>query len=765
MSAAALLLFLQAAGPAVEATVDRSRVPVGDEVLYSVRVVSADAGAFRVELPQIDGLLLAERTERVDESRSGGQLTRAYQLEVRYRASQVGVWRIDPVLVFVGAETAVAPPVVVTVTNTGATEPAPNPRVAELIRRVPGPTAGEPATLAVVVSKDRLYQGEQLDIVTGAWFSRSLRARLRRPPTLKPPVLAGVWSVPQPAVPGIVATRAVGEDVYDLFVSHQVAFPLTEGAVRVPPARLEYAVPLTRRASGDERAVDATSNDVTIQVLPLPDPAPAGFHGPTAEQLKVTYSVRQLPAHAGEPLPVEVVVSGDGNLAFWLPPTVNWPAGTRAYLDKTDEAERVAGGLLGGTKTFRFLMIPDSVGSVALPAVAYPFFDPGSGSYREAGAPGMVVPVLPGRGTVRRKPPFLAPTGDVRLALPSLPADRPLWWVLAAAPLGAVAAAAAWRARRRRPVRTKAPKLDSLAELEGLIGRLVPDADRGTIAGLERGLRRGGVPREPAAELARLKADADRIRFTPGDASRVGALKQLLAAVLAKLPRLARGAGPLLVLVIAAAAAGQDAETPEQRYGQEAFGPAAEGFLARARGPRGRWQDWFDAAAARYAEGNDAEAALFLERALGVAPRAAAARALWNTLEREYEPLHGVRPRGGLTRGEVGTVALLGWWLALGAAVLVRRRRAWVVTIAAAGLAGLAFAAWWPPKGSRAGYLRAAMTLRQSPHGLAPEHGSLPALTRVGLARDVGGWLLVRDRDGNQGWVPAGSVAGPDLVD
>src|SRR5690606_10141694 len=146
-----------------------------------------------------------------------------------------------------------------------------------------------------------------------------------------------------------------GNDVYDLFLSHQVAFPLTGGRLVVPAARLEYAVPLTRRASGDERTEQTVSQPVAIDVVMLPPgPFTGTFRGPTSTGLDVSYRIRQLPAHAGEPLPVDVLITGTGNLAFWAPPSVEWPAGSRAYLEKTTETPRQVGGRLGGTKTFHF---------------------------------------------------------------------------------------------------------------------------------------------------------------------------------------------------------------------------------------------------------------------------------------------------------------------------------------------------------------------------------------------------------------------------
>ena len=759
------LLWQVATAVSVDATVDRASVPVGDEVRYSVRVTSAMVGAFRVELPQLDGLLLAGRTERLDEALAAGQTTRTYLLEVRFRAAQVGTWRIDPVLIFVGSETAMAPPVTVTVTGSGAALPAPNPRLAALVGRVRSPTAGEAATLAVVVSSERLYQGEQLDVLTAAWFSRSLRARLRRAPTLKPPALSGVWTVPQPAVPGIVATRSVGDDVYDLFVSHQVGFPLTAGRVVVPAARLEYAVPTSRRASGDERTVEAASDPVAIEVLPLPEPAPPAFRGPTGGGLRISYGVRALPAHAGEPLAVDLTVTGRGNLAFWLPPNVAWPAGTRAYLDRTDDAERNDGGILGGTKTFRFLLLPDSVGSVALPSVSYGYFDPGGATYREATTAGLVVPVLPGRSRVDREPPPLAAAPPAASWLERFRPGTVSWWLAWLGPIGLIGLVGLATRRRPAPVAPRS-RPDPIADLEQLIVRLVPEVERAAPDLLEQGLRRAGIDRTDAADIARLKAAADRVRFTPGDATRLGTLQQDIAAAMGRLPRgLGRGlAGVLLGLGVAAAVAGaQSSDPPEALYRQGAFGPAARGFATRAAAS-GAWQDWYDAGAARYAEGRDAEAAWYLDRALRAAPRAWPPRALWSALERQYEPLHAARPPAGLTRLETGAIALGTWWFVLTGAVLLRRRRGLGLLAVTIGGAAVIAAAVWPAPDAAYGFLRAPLALRRSPHGLAPEQTSLAALTRLSIVRSAGGWVLVEDRDGNEGWVPASALASADRL-
>ncbi len=761
---ALLLLLWQTASVTITAETDRGRVAVGEEVVFTIRAVSTLSGAFQVQLPPIAGFDVVGRFERLDDVVVGMPGARSYQLELTLRAAQVGTWSLSPLVVSIGSESHVAPDVRVTVVGTSATDPARNPRLMDLIRRVPEPVPGEAATVVTLVSDARIYQGGQLDVLTAAWFSRNLRARLRRSPTLKPPVLPGVWSVPQPAVPGIVATRAVGNDTYDLFVSHQVTFPLTAGRITVPPARLEYTVP-PRRAVSAERPAEATSSPVPVDVLPLPaDATPPGFRGPSAGGLRIGYRIQTLPAHAGEPLPVEVILSGTGNLAFWAPPEVSWPVGTRAYLDRTADAERIAAGLLGGTKTFHFLVVADSAGSVALPELRYDHFDPAVG-FRAATAPGMVVPVLPGKSrTAGRVAPPIAPARSRPSELALLEPGRAGWLAVLLLPV-LLALALEARRRRRLQVTMPRPDIDGVLALEQLVVRLVPEADRGQVERLEGGLRRAGLSRDAAARAAQLKLELDRLRFTPGAGGATDALSAQARSVVEAAPGVVRRRAGLVVMLALLSTTAAAQGDPAALYRDGTYHAAAAGFERAAVNRSGEWQLWYNAAAARYLSGEDAIAAARLTRALALAPRQSEARVLWNTLERQYEPLHQVRPPRGLSRFEWGLISAVVWVVAVVVFARLRHRPRIRWTVAAIAVTLSIAALTWPRLPPAQAFATAAIALKRSPHGLAPDEGRLPGLTRVTVEERRADWVRVRDRFGNRGWVPAISLAQVDRVD
>src|SRR5260370_40054569 len=76
---------------------------------------------------------------------------------------------------------------------------------------------------------------------------------------------------------------------------------------------------------------------------------------------------------------VTAAVSGIGNVALWPELAIHWPAGFRVYPGETGTRVTAGDGRIGGTKTFHYLVMPDSAGSFELSAVRYPYPDLGTG--------------------------------------------------------------------------------------------------------------------------------------------------------------------------------------------------------------------------------------------------------------------------------------------------------------------------------------------------------------------------------------------------
>src|SRR5205807_1079692 len=99
-----------------------------------------------------------------------------------------------------------------------------------------------------------------------------------------------------------------------------------------------------------------------------------------AHGLAVDVAIEPAEARVGEPLDVSATVSGLGNVALWPEPAIHWPTGFRTYPGEATVRVESKGGQIGGSKTFRYLAVPDSAGAFLLPEVRYAYYDVAAGA-------------------------------------------------------------------------------------------------------------------------------------------------------------------------------------------------------------------------------------------------------------------------------------------------------------------------------------------------------------------------------------------------
>jgi len=769
-----LALLQQSRGPTVMVSVDRDQVSPGEVIVFTVRVTSNLTDPIRVDLPSLGGFELESRSERSDVTtgQGGGRST---LIEFHLRANTPGEWRLGPVTVRQGIATDQSEPITVRITG-GAPAPVTaslSPRLARLIQRAPPPDVLGQGGITVALSDSNVVVGEQVDVVTIAWFDREIRQQLRRAPTVEPPRLEGVWSYPQPVPSGIAASRQVGGKWYDLFVLHQVAFPLTAGRVAVSPARLQYSVPLAFQFFSQEERYKLETEPSSFRVRALPDNGrQPDFAGAVGHALSLQQTVTPGSGKQGEAFNAEVVIRGQGNVALWPLPDLRWPGGARIYPEAAEEQVGMKDGYLAGAKVFRFLLLADSAGTLAMPALRYSYYDPVSGKYESAGTGGITFVVAPrgeGGGSRAEPPPIRLDSRRplARSLKDALPA--PAWWALLLLLPAAILLLQRWP--RRTAPREVAPRGDpanSLAgaerRLDAALRSLVPSAEERDDGSLARALRRAGLEPATAEAVANLRDRLRAARFAPDGGT---ATQTLIREVDAAVTRLGSSAAPgqrrwrrRVGLAITVFLLGRGALTaqsaPEQLYEAGAYRAAADGFRLKADLEPEVPTRWLNLGDAAYRAGLDAAALAAWTRAARLAPRdagiqrallllppadAAAARWLW------------VAP---LTPEEVWLIGVV-VWLAGWAGILWARsfRGRWVVLLAGGALlfgVSAALDRWYRVPVAVA---TVNASLRLSPHELAPAVGEVPHLgaVRVQLARGV--WYRVEAAGGQEGWMRA----------
>jgi hypothetical protein len=634
------------------------------------------------------------------------------------------------------------------------TNTALSPRVRAMLERFPLPRAGEPS-VAIRFSRDSVWVGEQVELVTAAWFPRRVRDRLRRQPTIKVPSLSGLWSARNQMLPIPAEARLVGGQMYDLFVSYQTIFPLGPGRIDAPPAVLTYDVPTSTSYFAPEERKTIVSPSARLVARGIPPALAAALGtGPTAHDLRLAWRGPVDGLRIGSPAIVELAISGAGNLTLWPAPQIRWPSGVHVYPEPTDEHAVPVQGVIAGEKRFRFTVVADSAGVLTLPAVTYPFFDPLTGTVHPATAGSMSLPVRPRTVALgdRKAPMIVAGEG----VPPSTEVIRVAWPILIALALFPPLLAG-WRHRRldRRVITVAPESADPESALRTALGTPVAAGPDHVVAAL----RVRGVSREDAEHILRWLIATGRRRYGPSHAP----APEPPSAVARVLKRLRRVATALLLLLIAAPLhSGQDDAV--SRYDGRDYAGAARAFEGVVEREPAAADAWLGLGDSRWMQGDDVAAAAAWLRALELAPRNARLRAAWREATTIPSDVRALAPVVPASLDDLLLIALALWVVGWGAVLVGWPRVSWPCGALVAVTLLLAVGRVRAVSHGRA-LVTVNAVLRVSPHPAMESIGEVPAWSLVHVDRRHQNWALITAQQSApssavgsvllQGWIPA----------
>jgi hypothetical protein len=781
----ALAAVLQGGGAEVTASVNRTRLTVGEELVLTVRARTRSAEALDIALPPLAGFAIVGSRDLTEVSMSGtAGAIRTTVRELQLRAEQPGALLIGPVRARQGASDVSTEPILITVDSAAAGAATMlSPLVRHLLETATPPRRTDDVALTVIIPDDTVFVGQQVDLIAAAWVPRDLRTRMRRLPVLTLVTPEGVWAYPPSTPAGAAAERLVGGHWMDVFIAHQVVFPLAAGRVIVPPAAVEYAVPVTFSFFSREERYALHSDSLALTVVPLPAAGrPADERGVVGQGVTLDLRIDPADTRVGEPVDVAATVTGVGNVALWPEPALRWPPGFRTYPAQTEVRLMPEQGRIAGSKTFHVLAVPDSSGGFVLPEVRYPYFDVGAGRYAVAAAAPRVLAVAPGAEprAARALPPLLARRDPGWVDRWSRAAGASMAWAIVLLPPLIV-----WFVRRRpagagavaagpRAGVTRLGRLEH--EFHAVLTSHVPDAFARDGDGLAQALRAAGIDSAVADHVKRLRDRLRAARYGPrglGDAAELAAEMQQVLKVLGAESgggRRRRITVAVLLLFAVAGSAAAQAPSAEALYEAGALRAAADSFAARAAADPGAAAHWYNLGATLYRAGADGKAIAAWTIAARVAPRDPVIRRARRLLPPADPASERLLTVGWATPGEWGFVAAAAWvalWLVLlararsgpgsrGAPALVTVLA--VLAAVAAGAGGAAFREWRRRETPVAVVVAPEALIRAAPYGAA----SAPAGVRAGGAlltgRVYGRWIAVSRPDGVRGWVLATDI-------
>jgi hypothetical protein len=370
-----------AADYSIRSEVDATRIGVEDQVQLTISLEGE--GPDSIAMPTLSNLTVAGGPYQSSQvSIVNGRMTQTRSWTYVLQPRTVGAAEVGPVTA--GEETAPAIPIEVVEGRLRSREPA---RRADPFGRDPfgadpfesffgrrRAPRGEPKLqVEAVPSRTEVRVGEPV-LFTFYLYTQVAVSNLN---FKEAPQFAGFWTedLEPPSNPPSGEAATLGGETYRRFpIMQKLLFPTRAGTLEIPPTTLRIVL-ASRGFFDDGQVVERSTRPVSVSVTSLPDVA--GFSGAVGRfQARATLDKETVAL--GEAALLRFRVDGTGNLK-WIdrPPTIE-VAGAKLYPPQVKSDLEVTAQGIRGSRTWEYVLVPETSGTLEVPAVDFQFFDPGA---------------------------------------------------------------------------------------------------------------------------------------------------------------------------------------------------------------------------------------------------------------------------------------------------------------------------------------------------------------------------------------------------
>ncbi len=230
-----------------------------------------------------------------------------------------------------------------------------------------------------LLSKKKVHQGEQL-IATYVVYSRYQNIQLVN---YEFPTHNGFWAEEVNLGDQLSWEREYeyinGVAYYKLIMRKEVLFPQHHGEIEIGPFEFEALVGGSFFRQGTRMV--AKSNNITVNVQPLPSGKPENFIG-TFDKCALNVSVDKTDVQSNEAITLSVKVNGSGNMKLVEELPLEFPSDFEVYDPKVKDKISVKGSGVSGSRTFEYLVVPRHAGTFEIAPVSISYFDTKTETYK-----------------------------------------------------------------------------------------------------------------------------------------------------------------------------------------------------------------------------------------------------------------------------------------------------------------------------------------------------------------------------------------------
>lgn len=367
----------------IDARTSERSVALGQPFSYEIEVTVEGNYDIHLASEPDFGNLQVERTFRAPSfTIRNGQATRSLKVSYQLRASSEGQFQINPPRIVVGTRTFTPPPRQVRVIP-GSSAPgssgSTNDRTPAQDRSA-STLSSDIAFLEIEIDPDRSpFVGEQIRLRYDLYLNQ--RNRGMRASFPGDPPLDGFWvediGQQRPSRRSLASRQGRTWEVTPL--REMVVFPLRPG-----PVQIDHLDVVLQRSSffGPDESHEVSGEPITLEVRPLPDGAPEGFHENNIGTWQISVRPDSHTTRVGGGLTVTLTLDGLGRPGRLSAPLFKENDAFRVVNQEDRFEQSLRGIRIGGTRTFTYHLMALKEGIQELPSFRFVYFDPDKEEYQ-----------------------------------------------------------------------------------------------------------------------------------------------------------------------------------------------------------------------------------------------------------------------------------------------------------------------------------------------------------------------------------------------
>ncbi len=313
-----------------------------------------------------------------------------------------GQFTIEPVEVKVGNRSFRTQPLTVRVTASSRPQSRQRRQPGDLLMggdEAAGPrVAADQVFLTAEMDRATAYPGQQVTLSYHLYTQVGISGIQLQ----ESPPLTGFWVEDLEVPQNPTGTRRIvnGREYLDYVIKKQALFPNAPGRLKIPSSTFA----ISAKTSGDffgffggTETVYRKTREEFLDVKPLPLQNRPGNFNNAVGSFNLTSSLDKAEAATGEAVTLHVRLSGRGNLKM-IPDVAlpNLPDFTVYSSKHTDNIRPFSGDLIGGDKTWEFVIVPKAPGQQTIPSLSLSYFDADKDRYDTLATPPLTLKVIRG---------------------------------------------------------------------------------------------------------------------------------------------------------------------------------------------------------------------------------------------------------------------------------------------------------------------------------------------------------------------------------